>query len=307
MGDLFIMGATFLAVSFLTYGVVSYRRNRQMIKSRFMKPEVSPRPLLRKEEQGDSLKKRLLDWVTTLGKIALKDHVGVSQLRQTLIQAGYRQANAPALYFGLRALLAFTLPIPYLMWPLLTGKTTTVNLPLAFVFVGAGYFLPHFLLNARIRRRQDRLDQALPDVLDLMIVSMEAGLSMQSTLSKVADEIKPISPDFYGELQLTNAEMRTGLPRDLALKNLGERTGVQSIKSLVALMVQSEKMGSSIAQALRTHADFSRVARAQKAEEMAQKIPVKILFPTLVCIFPSIFIVILGPAGIQISKTFLKV
>ncbi len=306
MSDLLMMGATFICVSLLTYGVVIYRRHRQMLKSRFRKPEVQARPLLKKEERGDSLKKRFIEWVSSVGKIALKDHVGVIQLRQSMIQAGYRHANAPAVYFGLRALLAFTLPLPYLMWPILTGKATPVNILVAFVFVAAGYFLPQYLLQVSIRKRQDRLDKTLPDVLDLMIVSMEAGLSLQSTINRVAEEIKPVSKDFHSELQITNGELRTGLPRDIALKNLGERTGVQSVKSLVALMVQSEKMGSSIAHALRTHAEFTRVQRAQKAEEIAAKLPVKILFPTLVCILPALFIVILGPAGIQISKTFLS-
>ncbi len=161
-------------------------------------------------------------------------------------------------------------------------------------------------MNKALKQRQNRIDRALPDVLDLMIVSMEAGLSLQSTLNHVADEVKRISKDFHGELRITNAEMSTGIPRDNALRNMGERTGVQSVKSLIGLMIQSEKMGASISQSLRTHADFVRVQRAQKAEEMAAKLPIKIIFPTLVCMFPAIFIVILGPAAIQIYHTLLK-
>jgi tight adherence protein C len=119
----------------------------------------------------------------------------------------------------------------------------------------------------------------------------------------VAEEIRTVSKDLYNEMNLTNAELRTGIPREIALKNLGERTGVQDVKSLVALMIQSEKMGTSIAQSLRTHASFIRVQRGQKAEEMAAKLPVKILIPMIFFIFPSILIVVLGPAALQISKS----
>jgi len=160
-----------------------------------------------------------------------------------------------------------------------------------------------FLLKFITSRRKDRIDKALPDVLDLLIVCMEAGLSLQATLNRVSDEVKGISTDLYRELQLTNAEMRTGISRELAFKNLGERTGVQNVKALVGLMIQSDRMGASIVQALRTHASFLRVQRSQKAEEKAAKLPVKILFPLLMFIFPAIFVVVLGPAAIQMSRS----
>ncbi|MGO8761456.1 MAG: type II secretion system F family protein, partial [Desulfobaccales bacterium] len=121
----------------------------------------------------------------------------------------------------------------------------------------------------------------------------------------VAEEVKSISVDLYRELQLTNAELRTGISREAALKNLGERTGVQNVRALVGLMIQSDRMGASIVQALRTHASFLRVQRAQRAEEHAAKLPVKILFPLLLFIFPAIFVVVLGPAIIQITKSSL--
>jgi tight adherence protein C len=139
-----------------------------------------------------------------------------------------------------------------------------------------------------------------------MIVCMEAGLALQGTFVRVAEEIKSLSKDLHNELQITNAELRAGIPRETALKNLAERTGVQSIRSLVNLMVQSEKMGTSIAETLRTQANFTRVQRAQRAEEIAAKLPVKILFPMMVFIMPTLFIVILGPGAINISRNLLK-
>jgi tight adherence protein C len=171
------------------------------------------------------------------------------------------------------------------------------------MLAGVGFYLPQYFLIVITRKRQDRIDKALPDILDLFIVCMEAGMSLQATINRVAEEIRTVSKDLYNEMNLTNAELRTGIPREIALKNLGERTGVQDVKSLVALMIQSEKMGTSIAQSLRTHASFIRVQRGQKAEEMAAKLPVKILIPMIFFIFPSILIVVLGPAALQISKS----
>ena len=185
-------------------------------------------------------------------------------------------------------------------------KVSSMNLAIVMGLAALGYYLPKYILQKALKQRQNRIDRTLPDVLDLMIVAMEEGLSLQSTLNHVADEVKRISKDFHGEQRITNAELRTGIPRDNALKNMGERTGVQSVKSLIGLMIQSEKMGASISQSLRTHADFVRVQRAQKAEEMAAKLPIKIIFPTLLCMFPAIFIVILGPAAIQIYHTLLQ-
>ncbi len=298
--------ACFLTFSLLAYGVILYTRNRRTIKERFRKPQAQILPALRRGDGSgpNSLKTAFLNWVSSLGRLALNYQSSISDLRDTLIQAGYRHPNAPAIYFGLRALAAFTLPLPYLLFPLWGGKTSVMTLAVAFLMALAGYFLPHYLLQVRIRHRQDRIDRALPDFLDLMIVSMEAGLSLQATLTRVAAEVRPISRDIYDEMQITNAELRTGIPRDVALKNLGERTGVQSIKSLVALMIQSDRMGSSISQALRTHADFIRVQRAQRAEEIAARLPVKILFPLVLFILPALFTVIIGPAVIRIAKIF---
>jgi tight adherence protein C len=177
----------------------------------------------------------------------------------------------------------------------------TMNLVSLFGLAGTGFYLPMYILRFITKRRMDRIDKALPDVLDLFIVCMEAGLALQATILRVADEVKHISLELFNEFQLTNAELRTGIPREAALRNLGERTGVQNVKALVGLMIQSERMGTSISQALRTHAGFLRVQRGLKAEERAAKLPVKILFPMMFFIFPAIFVVVLGPAIIQMS------
>jgi tight adherence protein C len=306
---LIIMMACFSAVGLMIYGLFTYTSTRREMQERFAKSKAGLAPLVRRDSKGSNLKEQALDIISSFGKMTLgkdKEKPKISDLRLTLIQAGFRYTNAVAVFYGIKAISTIVLPLFYLAYVMGASKVSTINLSIAMAAAALGYYLPNYLLKRALNKRQDRIDRALPDVLDLMIVSMEAGLSLQSTLNHVAEEVLRISKDFYRELRITNAELRTGIPRDNALKNLGERTGVQSVKSLIALMIQSEKMGASIAQSLRTHADFVRVQRAQRAEELAAKMPIKIIFPTLLCIFPAIFIVILGPAAIQIYHVLLK-
>jgi tight adherence protein C len=294
--------ASFATVVLLIYGILSYYQDRKVVRDRFKMVPVDSMPLIYREEQN-GFKKRFIDWVSSFGKYAMSSEEDTSKIRQALIQAGFRHPKGPAIYFGLRALLAFLLPLLYLLANVVDGRLTKGNLLVCFMLALGGFYLFPYLLKFLTARRQDRIEKALPDVLDLLIVCMEAGLSLQATINRVTDEIKSISLDLYKELQLTNAELRTGANREAALKNLGERTGVQNVKGLVGLMIQSEKMGASIVQSLRTHAAFLRVQRAQRAEEKAAKLPVKILFPMLLFVFPAIFIVVIGPAMIQISKS----
>jgi tight adherence protein C len=293
--------ASFATVAFLTYGVLSYCNNRKMVRDRFKQVSTDSLPLVNRGE-GNGLKKQFLDWVSSLGHYATDDKQDDSALRQSLIQAGFRHPKGTAIYFGLRFLLALLLPVLYLVANVMNGVMNQGSLLVCCTLAGAGFYAGPYVLKFIISRRQDRIDKALPDVLDLLIVCMEAGLSLQATINRVSDEVKNISLDFYKELQLTNAELRTGISRELALRNLGDRTAVQNVKALVGLMIQSDRMGASIAQALRTHAAFLRVQRAQAAEERAAKLPVKILFPLLLFIFPAIFVVVMGPAVIQMSK-----
>lgn len=307
--QIIIMVTTFTTVGLLIYGLCVLIGKRREIRERFSKRKLQATPLTRREQKKSTLKDIVLGAITSFGQLTLgkeQTRTDVSDLRLTLIQAGFRYINAVALFYGVKAISAMVLPICYLLVMMWKAQVTSFNLGISAAIAGLGYYLPNYALKRALRKRQERIDRALPDVLDLMIVSLEAGLSLQSTLNHVADEVRRISKEMHRELQITNAELRTGIPRDQALKNLGERTGVQSVKSLIALMIQSEKMGASIAQSLRTHADFVRVQRGQRAETLAAKMPIKIIFPTLFCIFPSIFIVILGPAAIQIYRGLLK-
>jgi tight adherence protein C len=301
---LVIAMTSFATVAFLTYGALSYYNNRKMVRDRFKSVSTEAMPLGYRGEVN-SFKKRFLNWVSSLGTYGIDAKEDDSKLRQSLIQAGFRHPKGTAIYFGIRFLLAVLLPMCYLLANVMNGIMSQGNLIVCFILAASGFYVVPYLLKFITTRRQDRIDKGLPDVLDLLIVCMEAGLSLQATINRVSDEIKNICVDLYKELQLTNAELRTGVNREVALKSLGERTGVQNVRALAGLMIQSDKMGASIVQSLRTHAAFLRIQRSQRAEEKAAKMPVKILFPLLLFIFPAIFVVVLGPAAIQMSRSSL--
>jgi tight adherence protein C len=300
-----IVLTTFVTVVLFTYGVLSYYNNRKVVRDRFKKSSAEPISLMFREDTGNSLRKQFLDWISSLGSMVGGEKKDTGKLRQMLIQAGFRNPKGPAIYFGLRILFGIMLPMFYLVFSTMRGGFDRGNFLVFLALAGIGFYGVSYGLTVITRRRQDRIDKGLPDVLDLLIVCMEAGLSLQATLNRVSEEVKSISIDLYKELQLTNAEMRTGIHREVALKNLGERTGVQNVKALVGLMIQSDRMGASIVQSLRTHAAFLRVQRSQRAEETAAKLPVKLLFPMVIFIFPAIFVVVLGPAALQITKSAL--
>jgi len=171
--------------------------------------------------------------------------------------------------------------------------------------VGAGYYAPAVWLRNTISRRQQTIMHALPDALDLMVVCVEAGLGLDQAINRVADEIKLAHKELSEELHLLGLELRAGVARVDALRNLSRRIPIDEIKSLIALLVQTDRFGTSIGQALRVHSDAMRISRQMKAEERAAKIPVKLLLPLILFIFPSVFIAILGPGVIRIIRTLL--
>jgi tight adherence protein C len=218
----------------------------------------------------------------------------MGKLQKRLVNSGYRGSEALAVFFGIRvcfALLMFAIfATPLLMSP---------NLMLAAGACGVGYVLPGMVLGRLAKKRQHRIRLGLPDALDLMVVSVEAGLGLDQAIQRVADEMAFAHPDLAEELRLINLELRAGKARSEALHNLGVRTGVDDVESLVAMLVQTDKFGTSIAQSLRVHSDTLRTKRRQRAEEAAAKTGVKMVFPLVFCIFPSVWVVTIGPAVIK--------
>ena len=228
------------------------------------------------------------------------------QVRARLMQAGYRHPSALYFYMGTRILLAGALfSFVLVTWPLAGVSGSRVFLgPL--MGAAAGWLLPQIVLSRYVRRRQKALQKALPDALDLMVICVEAGLGLNQALARVSEEMEHLSGPMSEELQIVNLEIRAGTPREEALKNMGDRTNVSDLRALVAMLIQTDRFGTSIAQALRVQADNLRTARRQRAEEAAAKTTIKMIFPLVLFIFPAMFVVILGPAVFHIIELFTK-
>jgi tight adherence protein C len=248
---------------------------------------------------------RLLNYLGTLTKPS--EEADVRSLRQQLITAGYRHPQAPILYLGSKLGCATLLMLGMLLVPTrFLGFPVFSALIMYYVLAGfVGYYLPDYCLRWIISSRKTKILHALPDALDLMVVCVEAGLGLDQAINRVGDEIKFAHLDLSDEFNLLGLELRTGVTRQQALRNLSQRVDLEEFKSLVALLIQTDRFGTSIGQALRVHSDAMKVTRRMKAEEMAAKLPVKLLFPLLFFIFPNLFIAVLGPAVIKIMRTLL--
>jgi tight adherence protein C len=304
---LLIWSSVFITFFLFTYALATAWSKRQRAKARVLNPSsMAGSSVLLPKEETPRLKETFAEWLAHVGEWVLPNLERLSPMRRSLIKAGYRRAQAAAIYMGLRITSAFLLPLPLLIYFTVKGEISPLTILYALFLAVVGFYLPTKVLNIKIKRRQDRLDRALPDILDLFVICMEAGLSLNATIGRVSYEIQGIYEDFYDELQLTAAEIRTGISWDEAFDNLGKRTDVQSIRSVVGLMIQSDKLGASIADALRHHSEFIRTQRLLRAEERAQKLPVKMLFPTIFFIFPAILIVVVGPGIIHIVNKLFK-
>ena len=229
-----------------------------------------------------------------LGAAAPKSPSEMTKLQRRLVSAGYRSHEAIVFFFGIRVGLALLLFV-FFASPLLHRPTLLGGL-IASAF---GYLLPSMVLARLAKRRQHRIRLGLPDALDLLVVSVEAGLGLDQAIQRVGDELGFAHPDLSDELRLINLELRAGKGRAEALHNLAERTDVDDVSSLVAMLIQTDKFGTSVAQSLRVHSDTVRTKRRQRAEEAAAKTGVKMVFPLVFCIFPAIWVVTIGPAAIR--------
>ena len=223
------------------------------------------------------------------------------KLQKKLMHAGYRSAEAPIIYRGIQLVSMAGFPLLVAGVCALTGRAlgnALIYIILAFV---VGFMLPRFSLNSIIKKRQRLIRWGLADALDLMVVSVEAGLGLNAAMMKVSSELKDVHAAVATEFELANLEIRVGRDRDEALRNLAERTGVDDLRSLVAMLIQTDKFGTSIAKGLRVFSDSLRTKRRQRAEQEAQKAAVKLLFPLACFLFPTLFIAILGPAALNLA------
>ncbi|HKG45393.1 MAG TPA: type II secretion system F family protein [Pyrinomonadaceae bacterium] len=255
------------------------------------------------DSPGTDLAQRLAN---PLNKILPPSASEARRTQKRLMQAGYRSNEAPIIYRGIHVVSMIGLPA---LWAVISTylayafSTVVIGMMISFVI---GFFMPPFFLKRTIRNRQRELRWGLADALDLMVVSVEAGLGLNAAMLKVSSELKDVHPAVAAEFELANLEIRVGRDRDEALRNLAERTGIDDLRSLVAMLIQTDKFGTSIAKGLRVFSDSLRTKRRQRAEQEAQKAAVKLLFPLACFLFPTLFIAILGPAALNLMDVLGK-
>ena len=295
---IFALGAVFLTVALLTGGAASWYLSWNAPERKRLR-QVTEGVVLRVGAEKLQINETLTPMVERLARVVPKSPKELGRVRRRLMTAGYRSMGAAVIYSAAEVLL-----------PVLCGGVAILVLGMtrgalvALIAAALGFFLPSLWLAYRISLRQKEIRNGLPDALDLFIVCIEAGSSLDQAIVKTGDELAISYPALADELRLLNTETRAGKPRMEAFKNFAARTKVDDVRSLVAMLVQTDRFGTSIAQALRTHAEVSRTKRRQRAEEKAAKLGVKLIFPLVFCLFPAFFVVTLGPAVIQYFRVF---
>jgi tight adherence protein C len=296
-----ILILTFLSVGFLIVAIyynVEYQRGQWIFKRRMSNYD---------KEKVQVEKAKVGNFFTTLlgllGNIVKPKPEEVSKLEKSFLQAGFRK-NISTIFFGSKVAMALLLPILFFFVKVSAFKAmpalqfTFATLALAMI----GFYFPNVWISKRIAQRKDQIFKGFPDALDLMVVCVEAGTSLDAAITKVGDEMALGNKTLSSEFKLLSLELRAGKSRKEALQNLAHRCDLDDINSLVTLLIQTDKFGTSVAQALRVYSDSMRTTRQQKAEEQAAKLPVKMIFPMIFFLFPALAVVVLGPGMIRMVK-----
>jgi tight adherence protein C len=249
-----------------------------------------------KAEEKPAIRERIQQALDPLSRALPVSPTDVSLTRAWLIQAGYRDARHVRFYFGSRVLFAALGLGAVIVFAGFDSLLLLVGVP------ALGFFLPRFFLKRAMKERQRRIRLALPDALDLTVICVEAGLALDQAMMRVGEDLQHAHPELSGEFHLFNLETRAGKPRAEALRNLAARTGVDDVRGLVGTLIQTDRFGTSVAQALRVHSDSLRTERRQRAEEQAAKTTVKMIIPLVLFVLPSLIFVTVGPAVIQLMK-----
>src|SRR5256712_1654316 len=305
-----IMQILFLALLFIAgFGLVYFALSQFLANPvRDRLEVVAGGPALRPERPPSQWVQRIVKITGPLAKLSVPEEGWESSaVRTHFMNAGFRSPSAPVFYFAAKTALALLFPALLYLYVRTTGSGLHGNVLLAALLVAAaiGYYLPNIVMRRLVFLRQREIFETFPDALDLMTICVEAGLAMDAAIARVADEIKLTSPVLSEELHLVTLELRAGASKEKALRNLALRTGVEDVDILVAMLIQAERFGTSIGASLRVHSDGLRTKRRLRAEEAAAKIALKLLFPLIFCIFPSLLLVLLGPAFIQIYRILL--
>ena len=259
--------------------------------------------LMPDDGRGAELAQRL---ASPLSRLLPPSIAEAKKLQKQLMQAGFRSAGAPLVYRAIQISTMVGFPLAVAIACAILARPLSGALLWILMGFVIGFTLPRYALRKLILSRQQQVRWGLADALDLMVISIEAGLGLNAAMMKVSSELKDVHPDISDEFELANLEIRVGRERDEALRNLADRTGVDDLRSLVAMLIQTDRFGTSIAKAIRAFSDSLRTKRRQRAEQAAQKAAVKLLFPLACFLFPTLFIAILGPAALQLMDTLGK-
>jgi tight adherence protein C len=295
--------------------------------SQYLRQRTAKRKLIEKIQQDDEhweglgvespssktdsvVQTPVLNFLNSLGKRMAPDTTSTeySRMRIKFLRAGLRRPNILSMFWGGKIFLAVFLPLCFFVIRISVFRlfNPLATVAICFFLTALGFYLPDIWLGLRTAVRKNKILEGIPDALDLLVVCVEAGMGLDAAIKRVGDEMELTSKVLSDELKLLNMEMNVGKSRQDALRNLAIRTDLEDMNSLVTLLIQTEKFGTDIVKALRVYSDSFRTKRYQKAEEIASKIPVKLIFPLVFFIFPALFVTILGPAAIRMYQTFLQ-
>lgn len=291
---------SFLAVFLLISSaglLVFYRETIQARIAAAINPQTKQKSLKIKLQDTGSM---LGGVVEQLERVVPRSESEVGVVQKRLINAGYRKDSAVKVFYSSKVIC----PLVLVLIAMITGIGGKSPLFIYLACVGIGYLVPDFVLGKMISDRQAKIRRGLPDVLDMLVICVEAGLSLDQATARTSEELHHAQPVLSDEMGVVALEQRAGSARSDAWKHLADRTGVDVVRNLVSMLVQSEQFGTSIAKTLRVHSDTLRTKRVQEIEEKAAKLSIKLLFPLVLFIFPALFVVVLGPAAIIMMQSF---
>jgi len=306
---------TFLFIFLLIFGIVQYINFSQAKKKIIQKVQYAQYPdtyedlKVTRRGRQESAVLSSMGWLKHLGKYFVNEKTDeYSRVKLNFLRAGFNNEDLIPIYWGLKSFLGILLPILFFLLRITVFKVVQPNVTMiiCIILAIAGFYLPDLLLQIKTGRRKNKIAQGIPDALDILVVCVEAGMSLDASINRVAEEIKLNNKPLSEELKLYNLELRAGKTRVDALRNLGLRIDLEDIRNFATLLIQTDKFGTSIAQALRTYSDTFRTKRYMRAEEIAAKLPVKLMVPLIFCIFPALLVVLMGPAAIRIYQTLIK-
>lgn len=301
--QIFYLAMVFVIVAGISFAVMRALAPR-LTQTRL--ENLASEDALQQEKVNGQWKQSVVKLTEPLAKLALPSEGWEnSVLRTRFLHAGYHGKSIPMIYFSAKTGLALLFPGIFLLYTSITHPILAANtVMMALLGLAAfGYYLPNMVLSRMVKVRQRNLFESFPDAIDLITICIEAGLGLDAAIARVGEEMRLSSKALADEIYMVNLELRAGRSREMALRNLALRTGVEEVASLVAILIQADRFGTSISGALRVYSDTLRTVRTQRAEEAAAKIALKLLFPLICFIFPSLLLVLLGPAFISISRT----